>query len=305
MYDLIIIGGGPAGLTSGLYAARARLDTLLLEKTSLGGAIITTDKIENYPGFPEGIGGYELMQKIESQARLFGLSTESEIIKEIERENNIFKIIGESKTYLAKTLIIASGTTSAKLGIPGEKEYRGKGVSYCATCDALFFKNKPVAVIGGGDAAVEEGIYLTKFANKVYLIHRRDKLRATPILQERAFANHKIEFVFDSIPEYIEGSDYVEKLVFKNIKTGNKKEIQVDGIFLYIGTLPNTVFLKDLLKLDEKGYIITDINMKTEIPGLFAAGDVRAKALRQVSTAVGDGATAAFMAEKYLENDFK
>ncbi|MBI5417842.1 thioredoxin-disulfide reductase [Candidatus Poribacteria bacterium] len=305
MYDLIILGGGPAGLTAGLYGTRSRLDTLLLEKAVLGGKVITTEKIENYPGFPDGINGPELMEKMEAQAKFFGLQIENASIEDIQKEYDIFKLIADNNTYYTKTIIIATGTSSLGLGIPGEEKFKGRGVSYCATCDALFFKNKPVIVVGGGDAACEEGIYLTKFASHVYIIHRRDKLRATKVLQERALANPKIEFIFDSVLEKIEGNDYVEKVIIKNIKTSNKKEVAVEGIFLYIGTQPNTDFLKNIVNLDEKGYIITDDDMRTETPGIFAAGDVRKKMLRQVSTAVGDGATAAYMAEKYIESKFK
>lgn len=305
IYDLIILGGGPAGLTAGLYGTRSRLDTLLLEKAVLGGKVITTEKIENYPGFPDGINGPELMEKMEAQAKFFGLQIENASIEDIQKEYDIFKLIADNNTYYTKTIIIATGTSSLGLGIPGEEKFKGRGVSYCATCDALFFKNKPVIVVGGGDAACEEGIYLTKFASHVYIIHRRDKLRATKVLQERALANPKIEFIFDSVLEKIEGNDYVEKVIIKNIKTSNKKEVAVEGIFLYIGTQPNTDFLKNIVNLDEKGYIITDDDMRTETPGIFAAGDVRKKMLRQVSTAVGDGATAAYMAEKYIESKFK
>ncbi len=304
IFDLVIIGGGPAGLTAGLYGTRSKLKTILLEKITIGGQIITTEKIENYPGFPDGISGFDLMQKMEAQARSFGLNIESDNINNISKNNNIFELIGDNKKYQARSIIIASGSSPGKLGIPGEEKFRGRGVSFCATCDALFFRNKPVAVVGGGDAAVEEGLYLTKFVSSLYLIHRRDKLRATKVLQDRAFANPKIKFIFDSVLENIEGKDFVEKINIKNVKTGEKKELSVSGIFLYVGTQPNTEFLKNILKLDDKGYIITDNEMRTNVSGIFAAGDVREKKLRQVSTAVGDGATAAFMAEKYIEEIF-
>ena len=303
IYDAIIIGGGPAGLTAGIYLGRARMNTLLIEKAMPGGQAVLTEIIENYPGFPEGIGGPELMQKMEEQATRFGLKKEYGEVKKVkENKKDKIKIVKtDSQEYKALTVIIASGAEAKKLGVPGEEELRGKGVSYCATCDAPFFQNQKLVLVGGGDTAIEEALYLTKFAREITIIHRRDRLRATKILQERVFSNQKINFVWDSVVTRISGKEKVEGVSIKNIKTGEEKEISCQGVFLFVGNLPNTIFLPGTIKLDERGYIITDDNMMTSQEGIYACGDVRRKILRQVVTACGEGAAAAFAAEKYIE----
>ncbi|MBI5181237.1 MAG: thioredoxin-disulfide reductase [Nitrospirae bacterium] len=301
-YDIIIIGGGPAGLTAGLYTSRARLDTLLIERALIGGQIVTTDKVENYPGFEQGISGPELAKHMEAQAKRFGLEIISGMVVLAEDKGDSKSVrLEDGNEYACKAIIIASGAEPAKLEVEGEDKYRGRGVSYCATCDGAFFKNLKIAVIGGGDSAIEEALFLTKFASEVYVVHRRNELRATKILQERLFANPKIKVVWDSVVEKIEGDDFIKGVLLKNVKTLEKTMLNVEGIFIYVGTRPNTEFLPNNIKLNEKGYIITDDNMAASVSGFFAAGDIRAKLLKQVSTAVGDGATAAFAAERYIE----
>jgi thioredoxin reductase (NADPH) len=303
-HDLVIIGAGPAGLTAGLYAARARLDVLLIEKAVPGGQIIVTDWIENYPGFPEGISGFDLAEKMKIQADAFGLKMETAEVHALNLTPDLKEVVLQEKTIRARSLIIASGASPKKLGI-GEDRYMGKGISFCATCDAPFFKEKTVVAIGGGDTAVQEAIYLTKFVKKVYLIHRRDELRATKILQERAFANDKIEIIWDTVATGVDGFFGIEGVHLRNVKTGEEKTLKADGCFIWVGTLPNTQFLGDSLDTDAYGFIRADAGMQTSVPGVFAAGDVRDTPLRQVSTAVGDGAIAAVSAEHYLENEFK
>lgn len=300
-YDLVIIGAGPAGLTAGLYAARARLNVLLLEKAAPGGQILITDWIENYPGFPEGLSGYDLAEKMRVQSEKQGLKIETAEVHSLNLSSDIKEIALKDRSIRTKSLIIASGASPKKLGI-GEDKYMGKGISFCATCDAPFFKEKTVVAIGGGDTAVQEAIYLTKFAKKVYLVHRRDELRATKILQERALANDKIEFVWDSVVTGVEGFFGIEGVHVKNVKTNEEKTIKANGCFIWVGILPNTEFLKGSVKTDEFGFIIADAKMKTNVPGVYVAGDVRDTPLRQVSTAVGDGAIAAISAEHYIEN---
>ena len=301
-YDIIIIGGGPAGLTAGLYASRARLNTLLIERALIGGQIVTTDKVENYPGFEEGISGPELVKRMELQAKKFGLEIISGRAASVDDKGSSKVVrLEDGNEYACKAIIIASGAEPAKLEVEGEDKYRGRGVSYCATCDGAFFKNLKIAVVGGGDSAIEEALFLTKFASEVYVIHRRNELRATKILQERLFANPKIKVVWDSVVEKIEGDDFIKGILLRNVKTQEKNLLNVEGIFIYVGTIPNTEFLPNSIKLNEKGYIMTDDNMAASAPGIFAAGDIRAKLLKQVSTAVGDGATAAFAAERYIE----
>ncbi len=302
IYDVIIIGGGPAGLTAGIYASRARLKTLLIEKAGCGGQIAITDKLENFPGFEEGINGFEFTSKVEQQARNFGTEIIYGEVLSLEAESSVKKVILSDHTYAAKTIVIASGSSFKKLGIYGEHEFLGKGVSYCATCDGPFFKNKTVAVIGGGNSAVQEALFLTKFANKIYLIHRRDTLRAVQLLQEKVFAEKKIEVVFDTNVEEISGGQMIENLKVKNVKTGKPGNIAVDGVFIFIGWNPNTSFLSEnKIALDENGYIITDEKMQTSLEGVFACGDVRKKMLRQVVTAVSEGATAAISAQHCIE----
>ncbi|MEK6646171.1 MAG: thioredoxin-disulfide reductase [Candidatus Firestonebacteria bacterium] len=302
LYDIIIIGGGPAGLTAGLYCSRAGFTTLLLEKGLLGGKLTDISDIENYPGFPDGVNGAELALKMQNQAKRFGLEVVHSAIESIKLEEKIKHVkTNSSQIYISKAIIIASGSDSVKLNVPGEDNLRGKGVSYCATCDGPLFKNASIAVIGGGDSALEEALFLTRFAKSVTIVHRRDSLRAVKILQDRALANEKIKFIWNSVVSEIQGSSSVEKLILENVKTGKKENFVCDGIFVYIGLKPNTAFLNGIIKTNEYGYIITNENLESSSPGIFAAGDVRKKQLPQISTAVGDGALASFSARKYLE----
>ncbi len=302
-YDLVIIGGGPAGLTAYLYAARARLKTLLLEKLSPGGQVLTIDFIENYPGFPDGIRGWELIEKFVAQVEKLGLERLNAEVNSLTLEDN-WKVItlANGQSLKTKAVIVATGASPRRLGIPGEQELVGKGVSYCATCDGPFFTDQVVAVVGGGNTAVQEAIFLTKFAKKVYLIHRRDQLRAQKILQERALANEKIEFIWNTVVKEVIGKDYVEAVRLFNRVTEEERLLPVDGLFIFVGLAPQTSFLEGLLELDERGFIVTDAEMRTNVPGIFAAGDVRSKACRQIITAAGDGAVAAYMAEHYIAN---
>ena len=301
-YDLIIVGGGPAGLTAGLFAARARMKVVLLEKIVPGGQILVTDWIENYPGFPDGLSGADLVQKMTQQAQNFGLPIESDEVLGVDLSGSVKKVVLSNKTLTCHALIIASGASPKKLGVSGEDRFLGKGISFCATCDGPFFKDSIIAAVGGGDTAVQESIYLTKFAKKVYLIHRRDQLRAVPILQERAFANDKIELLWDSVITRIDGSQDVESVSVQNVKTGRISTLPVDGCFVWIGILPNTSFLTEHLDLDEFGFIPTNDQMETSVAGVYAAGDVRSTRLRQIATAVGDAATAAYSAQHHIEN---
>jgi thioredoxin reductase (NADPH) len=300
-YDLVIIGAGPAGLTSGLYAARARMNVLLIEKAAPGGQVLVTDWIENYPGFPEGISGFDLAEKIKDQALALGLNIETAEVQGLDLSGKIKEVILKEKRIQTKSVIIASGASPRKLGV-GEDKFMGKGVSFCGTCDGPFFKDKVVVAVGGGDTAIQESIFLTRFAKKVYIVHRRDELRATKILQERAFANDKIKFLWDSVVTGMDGFFGVEKIHLKNLKTGDASEIEANGCFIWIGILPNTEFIKGVVKTDESGFILVDTQMQTNVPGVFAIGDVRDTPLRQIATAVGDGAVAAFCAEHYVEN---
>ncbi|MGC8765833.1 MAG: thioredoxin-disulfide reductase [Brevinematia bacterium] len=303
LYDIGIIGGGPAGMTAAIYSSRAMLNTIIFEKLGAGGQAAVTDHIENYPGFPEGINGFELSQKMEEQARNFGANFEFSEVTEIKKDEgkNCFIIRTNSNRFYSKTLIIATGTTPRKLNVPGEEKFWGHGISSCATCDGALYKDKVVAVVGGGDSALDEGLFLTKFVKKLYIIHRRNELRAVKILQKRAMENPKIEFLLETVVEEILGENRIEKLKLKNVKTNITSLLDIDGLFIYVGLLPNTSFIKDVRK-DENGYIITDENLQTNIPGIFAAGDCRVKTLRQIATATGDGALAAYNAEKYIEH---
>ena len=305
IYDAIIIGGGPAGLTAGIYLSRARMDTLLIEKALPGGQAILTEIIENYPGFPLGIAGPELMQKMEEQAVGFGLKIEYGEVEEIKKkegkEDKVRIVKINNKEHKTLTIILASGAEADKLEVPGEEELRGRGVSYCATCDAPFFKDQKIVVVGGGDTAIEEALYLTKFVREATIIHRRGRLRATRILQERVYSNKKINFAWDSVVTKILGKEKVEGVLVQNKKTGEERGISCQGIFVFVGNIPNSKFFNELIKLDKKGYILTDDNMMTSQEGIYACGDVRKKLLRQVVTACGEGATAAFAAQKYIE----
>lgn len=303
VYDVIIIGGGPAGLGAAIYSSRARMSTLLIEKAGCGGLIAITDNLENYPGFDKGINGFELTSKMEQQARTSGAEITYGEVVEIETDEALKKVILTDKTYITKTIIIASGSSFKKLGVKGEEEFIGRGISFCATCDGPFFKNKEVAVIGGGNSALQEALFLTKFASKVTLIHRRNEFRAAKILQERVAAEPKIKIILDTVVEEITGTQTIEKIKVRNVKSDAAKEIPVNGVFIFIGWTPNTKFLmNNKIALDEKGYILTDEQMKTSIDGIYACGDVRKKSLRQVVTAVSDGATASVSAHHYIES---
>lgn len=293
MYDIVIIGGGPAGLSASIYSKRFGLSTLLIEKFGIGGQAILTDIVENYPGFPEGIKGSELVNKMEEQAKKFGVEFLIDEVLGVEIDNEIKKTKTNSFIYESDGLIIATGVNPKKLDIPGEKEFTGKGVSYCAICDAFLYKNKDVLVVGGGDSAIVEALYLTNFANKVYIIHRRDKLRAAQYLQEKAFKNSKIEFIFNSILKEIKGEKRVEKVIIQNIKEDRIYELNINGVFIYIGLTPNSNLFKDKINLDESEFIITDSEMRTNEKFVYAVGDVRKKELRQIITACADGAIAA------------
>jgi thioredoxin reductase (NADPH) len=301
VYEVITIGGGPAGLTAGLYTSRSRFNTLLIEIGLLGGQMTTTEVIENYPGFPQGINGDELSRLMEEQAKRFGLEVVSQEVVEVKLEGERKLVKTDESTYLCDALIICTGTEYRKLGIPGEKEFTGKGVSYCATCDAAFFKDSQIVVVGGGDSALTEALFLTKFAKELTIIHRREALRGTKIYQERVLSNPKIKMLWNSVVQKIKGDSIVRSIVIKNVKTGEIDEFNTEGVFLFVGVSPRTQFLKNLITFDEAGYIVTDENCETSIKGIFAAGDCRKKLLRQIATAVGDGATAAFATEKYLE----
>ncbi|OMH39985.1 thioredoxin-disulfide reductase [Desulfurobacterium indicum] len=303
LWDVVIVGAGPAGLASAIYTGRSNLNTLVLDSMFPGGQLLITEMIENYPGFPEPMAGFELSDRMKKQAEKFGAVIKSGYsVSKVDLDGDIFVLKLESGGELkAKTVIWAAGSTPRKLGVPGEAEFLGRGVSYCAVCDGALFKGRDVAVVGGGDSALEEALYLTKFANKVYLIHRRDKFRAVPIVQERVKANEKIEPILNKVVESINGEQFVESLTLKDTVTGKKSEQKVDGIFIFIGSEPNTAPIAHLVELDDRGYILTDDEMKTATPGLFAAGDTRKKPLKQVITAAADGAVAAMSASKYLE----
>ncbi|MGH7669545.1 MAG: thioredoxin-disulfide reductase [Gemmatimonadaceae bacterium] len=304
-FEVVIIGAGPAGLCAGLYAGRGMLKTVVLERGAPGGELLNTELIEDYPGF-ERILGYELAQKFADHATAFGADIRTGVVVTSvkKRDDGFFEILTESgDIFRSPTVILTAGGTPVKLGIPGELEYAGKGVSYCAVCDGAFFRGHTIAVVGGGDAAVEEADYLTRYAEKVYLIHRRDELRASRIIQERAFANPKIEFVWNTAAERAVGDDQglLHHLELKNLNTGERRDLAVTGLFIFVGFKPNTGILADHVEHDATGYLITDWSMQTSTPGLFAAGDVRVQVTRQVTTAVGDATTAAIAVEKYLK----
>lgn len=305
VYDVIIIGAGPAGLSAALYAGRARLSTLIIEREKDGGQIVLTSEVENYPGCLEGESGPTLIDRMSEQAKHFGAEKVYDEILEVKLEGKEKVLVGKKTEYIGKSVIIATGATSRPIGCPGEKIFTGKGVSYCATCDGAFFEDLEVFVVGGGDTAVEEAIYLTKFARKVSIIHRRDELRAAKSIQEKAFANEKMNFIWDSAVKKIKGDGLVNSMVLENLKTGELTEIFADeddgifGIFVFIGYSPKTKIFEGIIDL-KNGYIATDENMKTNIEGVYAAGDVRVKSLRQVVTAAADGAIAAVQAEKFL-----
>jgi thioredoxin reductase (NADPH) len=302
--DIIIVGGGLAGLTAGMYTKRAGLDTLLFEKMFPGGQAATTSMIENYPGFDDPISGPDFAMKIENHARRFGLEIQYDEITGLELEGRIKKVITENKEYQAKAVILAMGAEPRKLGLEKEDEFRGRGVSYCATCDGAFYKDRDVAVVGGGDTAAEDALFLAQYVNKVYLIHRRDALRATKIIADRVVGNKKIEKIWDSRVEAILGEEQVTGIRAVNVKTGEKQEIKLDGLFIAIGVRPNSELIRNTITLSEAGYVLTNDSMETNIPGVFAVGDLRQKPLLQLITAASDGAVAAYTAQKYLIQNF-
>jgi thioredoxin reductase (NADPH) len=302
IYDLIIIGGGPAGLTAGIYATRGRLNTLLLDRLSPGGLVATTEWVENYPGFPEGIAGADLMKKMEEQAQRFGLEIIpiQEVIS-VDLKNKIKTIKVEEGEYKTKAVIVATGTQPKKLNIPGEDKFRGRGVAYCATCDGPFFKDKDIVVIGAGSSGVQEGLYLLRFVKSATVVEFLPHMTAEKILQEKALKEPRMKFYLNHLVTSINGENKVESVTIKSRETSEEKKIEAQGVFIYVGLNPMTGFLKGEIELDQWGYILAGEDTKTSVPGVFAAGDVRQKILRQITTAIGDGATAAFMAEKYVE----
>lgn len=299
-FQIIIVGGGPAGLTAGIYATRAGLSTLLLEKMVPGGQITNSELVENYPGFPGGISGFELGQLMEEQARKHGLVITMAEVKGIELADDKKIVKTASDDYVTDAVIIAGGAEHAKLGIPGEDDLVGKGLSYCATCDGPFFRDRTVSVIGGGDVAISDALFLARFSSRVYVIHRRDQLRASKILQDRAFAEEKIDFIWDTVVDSIDGTDTVTGLKLRNVKTGEYSPLEVSGIFMAVGTKPNTQYLSEIIKLGPGGTIPVNDQMETEIPGILAAGDIREGSIRQVIAAAGDGAVAAMAAERFI-----
>ena len=302
-YEIVIIGGGPAGLAAGLYAARARRKTVLLEKGVIGGQIALTELVENYPGIPS-INGFDLAQAMLNQAESYGLEVEYAETTAIEQEGRLWLVRTAEDEYVAKAVIVTAGADYNKLGVPGEERLTGRGVSYCATCDAAFFKEQHVAVVGGGDAALDEGLFTTRFADKVTVFHRRDKLRASAILQERAFANPKMEFVWNTVVTEVLGEDAVTGVRLHNRETGEESTMDVAAVFIFIGQHPNTGFLGALVPLDEGGHALVSEWMETELPGLYVAGDARRNSARQVVSSAGDGATAAIAAEHYISSSF-
>ena len=303
-YDTIIIGGGPAGYTAGLYAARSGLKTLLVEGAATVSQITISDLIENYPGIPDGIDGFELMQLFKTQALKFGLEIITKDVLAIKNNTAtpfIWDVTIEDKSFRTLSVIAATGARWRNLEVPGEQEFAGRGISYCATCDGPFYRNKDVVVVGGGDTAIQEALFLTKFANKIIVIHRRNLLRAAKILQKRAFAEKKIEFIWNSTLTEVTGRDFVTGIKIADVQSGKISEISAEGVFIFVGRLPHTGIFRDVLKLDTGGYIITDDNMRTSADGIFAAGDCRVKQFRQVVTAAGDGANALYSAELYVE----
>lgn len=300
IFDIAIVGGGGAGLTAALYAARARRSTAVFEGGVTGGQIATTDIVENFPGFPDGVSGFELAQLLQRQAEKFGAEIRYERVTSLTREGEDFRLASDTGMYTARAVIVTAGADYNKLGVPGEERLTGHGVSYCATCDAAFFRDQDVIVVGGGDAALDEGLFVARHARSVNIVHRRDALRASAILQERARAEPKIRFTFDTVVEAIEGDDHVERVTLRNAKTGAERTEKTDGVFVFIGQTPNSHLLESLVELDRGGHALVDLEMRTAVAGLFVAGDVRTKAARQLISAAGDGATAAIAADHYL-----
>ncbi len=302
-YDIAIIGGGPAGLSAAIYAARGGLKTVVFERGLIGGQIVLTADVENYPGFEENMSGFDIADKMKKQADKFDVEFKINEIKKIIPQKDFKLIKTTNEEFKVKVVVIATGANPSKLGVDGEARLTGRGVSYCATCDGALYRDKIVAVVGGGDSAVEEALFLTKFAKKVYIIHRRDELRAVKIIQKRAFNNDKIEIVWNSIITEIEGKQFVENLKIHNRKTKENSDLAVDGVFMYVGIVPNNELVKEIVKIDERGFILVDESMQTSVPGIYSIGDINQKALRQVVTAASDGAIAAFSAEKWIEEN--
>lgn len=301
MEDVVIIGSGPAGLTAALYAARGNLEPVVITGNELGGQISTTNDVENYPGFPEGLTGPEMTEKFREQAEKFGARLDYDEVIEVDFSGPPHRVITHSKEYETKAVIVATGAAPKKLGVPGEKEYVGHGVSYCATCDGFFFRDKEIVVVGGGDSAVEEGLFLTKFGKRVRVVHRRDELRAGPLLQERAFKNDKMEFVWDTVVTAIRSDNgKVSHVEIENTNTGETGTMDADGVFIYIGHYPNSDLFEGILDMDDHGYLIVDKYMRTNIDGVFAGGEIADPIYRQAVTSAGDGCRAAMQVEKYL-----
>ena len=302
---VIILGSGPAGLSAALYAARAELSPLVITGIEMGGQAALTNTIENYPGFPEGVGGLALGELFQKQAERFGARFEFDTVTAVDFSKRPFKVTAYNGTYLAETVIITTGASPVHLNIPGEAEFVGKGTSYCATCDGWFFKNKKVVVVGGGDSALEEAIFLTRYASQVSIIHRRDALRAGAILQKRAVDNPKIEIIYDTVVTEILGNGVVKSVCLKNVKTGEMRDFPTDGVFIFIGHNPNSELYRGQLKMDERGYVVVDMQMRTSLPGIFAAGEVADPTYRQVVTSAGMGAAAAIQATNFLQHEEK
>lgn len=302
-YDIVIVGGGPAGLAAGLYAARSRRRSILLEKGVIGGQISLTELVENYPGVPS-VNGFDLAQTMHRQAESHGLETEYLEVKGLEAEGKKWRLLTEGDDFIARALIVTAGADYNRLGVPGEERLTGRGVSYCANCDAAFFRNQEVAVVGGGDSALDEGLFTTRYASKVTVIHRRDELRASRVLQERAFAEPKMNFIWNTVVTEVLGEEQVTGLRTKDVFTGEMSILPVAGVFIFIGHTPNTHILQGLVEMDRANHILVDAWMATNRPGIFAAGDVRKDSARQVATSVGDGVTAAIAADSYISSSF-
>jgi len=300
MENVVIIGSGPAGLTAAIYAARAALNPVVLTGDLRGGQVTLTNNIENYPGFPDGVGGFELFERFQKQAERFGARIKLDAATAVDFSKHPFTVTTREGSLETKAVIVATGSSHRKLGVPGETEFTARGVSYCATCDGFFFKDKSIAVIGGGNSALDEGLFLTRFASKVTIIHRRDRLRADPILQKRASKNEKINFLWDTVVTEIQGQTAVNNLRLKNVKTGKDSDFPVEGVFIFVGLFPNTEIFKGQLQLDDKGYIVADARARTNVAGVFAAGEVRDPLYRQTIIAAGTGAMAAIEAEKFI-----
>lgn len=300
--DVVIVGGGPAGLTAAVYLARARRSIIVLDQAMAGGQMALTDLIENYPGFPDGIGGFDLSERMKTQAMKFGAEVREIVsVSEVRPGADVHTVVTDQGEIRGRSVLLAPGRHPRKLGIPGEAEFFGRGVSSCGTCDAALYRGRTVAVVGGGDAAVEEGMFIAKFADKVHVLHRREELRCAPIAQERAFDNDKMHFVWNARPRCINGDSKVEGIEYEDVCTGEVKTLPVDGVFVFIGQIPNTEFVAGVVKLDEEGYIVTDETLQTSVAGVFACGDARVSPLKQISWSVGEGALAAVQMDRYLD----